>query len=93
MFLFLFVEDMDLSVVLVLCSTVALTVGSAFGREMMASTNDEGKEYDSAFEYDYESLRIGGLIFALVLFLLGIILILSKKCRCASKKQRNGNDA
>uniref|UniRef100_A0A672I7B8 FXYD domain-containing ion transport regulator n=1 Tax=Salarias fasciatus TaxID=181472 RepID=A0A672I7B8_SALFA len=31
---------------------------------------------------DYESLRIGGLAFAVVLFTLGILLILSRRCRC-----------
>lgn len=31
------------------------------------------------FFSDYESLRIGGLTFAVILFMLGILLILSKK--------------
>ncbi|KAH0631343.1 hypothetical protein JD844_005632 [Phrynosoma platyrhinos] len=39
------------------------------------------------FNYDYESLRIGGLIFAVVLFLLGIIIILSRRCRCKFNQQ------
>uniref|UniRef100_A0A3B4VGT5 FXYD domain-containing ion transport regulator n=1 Tax=Seriola dumerili TaxID=41447 RepID=A0A3B4VGT5_SERDU len=30
----------------------------------------------------YESLRIGGLTLAVVLFALGILLILSRRCRC-----------
>ncbi|TNN51406.1 Transmembrane protease serine 13 [Liparis tanakae] len=33
--------------------------------------------------FDYESLRIGGLAFAVVLFALGILLILSRRCRCS----------
>ncbi|XP_018601059.1 phospholemman-like isoform X2 [Scleropages formosus] len=64
---------MDLSVSLVLCSAVTST---------LASANNDLKDYDSPFHYDYESLRIGGLIFAVVLFLMGILLILSRKCRC-----------
>uniref|UniRef100_A0A671L9X3 FXYD domain-containing ion transport regulator n=1 Tax=Sinocyclocheilus anshuiensis TaxID=1608454 RepID=A0A671L9X3_9TELE len=32
---------------------------------------------------DYESLRIGGLAFAVVLFALGVLLILSRRCRCS----------
>ncbi|XP_042343264.1 FXYD domain-containing ion transport regulator 6 [Plectropomus leopardus] len=43
----------------------------------------DGKETDeNPFVYDYESLRIGGLAFAVVLFTLGILLILSRRCRC-----------
>ncbi|KAA0703245.1 FXYD domain-containing ion transport regulator 6 PLM-like protein [Triplophysa tibetana] len=34
---------------------------------------------------DYESLRIGGMIFAVILFLMGIFLIISRKCRCNGK--------
>eukprot|EP00062_Callorhinchus_milii_P011316 gi/632957138/ref/XP_007894310.1/ PREDICTED: FXYD domain-containing ion transport regulator 6 [Callorhinchus milii] len=37
---------------------------------------------DDPFYYDYKTLRIGGLVFAVVLFALGILLILSRKCRC-----------
>uniref|UniRef100_A0A4W4F4J3 FXYD domain-containing ion transport regulator n=1 Tax=Electrophorus electricus TaxID=8005 RepID=A0A4W4F4J3_ELEEL len=43
----------------------------------------DGKEKKlDPFEYDYESLRIGGLAFAVVLFALGVLLILSRRCRC-----------
>ncbi|XP_036825894.1 uncharacterized protein LOC110511049 isoform X2 [Oncorhynchus mykiss] len=34
--------------------------------------------------FNYESLRIGGLIFAVVLFVMGIVLIVSQKCPCKS---------
>uniref|UniRef100_A0AAY5L2U5 FXYD domain-containing ion transport regulator n=1 Tax=Esox lucius TaxID=8010 RepID=A0AAY5L2U5_ESOLU len=82
---------MDLSVLVVFCFCVApalvsglsVLTGSGFGREMPASTVDE-KDYDAAFHYDYQSLRIGGLIFAVVLFFMGIFLIVSRKCRCKS---------
>ncbi|KFQ22211.1 FXYD domain-containing ion transport regulator 6, partial [Merops nubicus] len=40
------------------------------------------KEEDP-FNYDYQSLRIGGLAFAVVLFTVGILLILSRRCRCS----------
>ncbi|XP_077433142.1 phospholemman-like [Vanacampus margaritifer] len=57
-----------------------------------ALATDSEKDYDSAFEYDYESLRIGGLVFAVVLFLLGIALIVSRKCMCKkSDKSRSRN--
>ncbi|GCB71720.1 hypothetical protein scyTo_0001680 [Scyliorhinus torazame] len=45
------------------------------------------------FYYDYETLRIGGLVFAVVLFTLGILLILSRKCRCSfNQKARSPGD-
>uniref|UniRef100_A0A671TTM2 FXYD domain-containing ion transport regulator n=1 Tax=Sparus aurata TaxID=8175 RepID=A0A671TTM2_SPAAU len=44
-------------------------------------------DYDSAFQYDYESLRIGGLVFAVVLFLMGIALIVTRKCSCSKSDQ------
>uniref|UniRef100_A0A4W5K7Z8 FXYD domain-containing ion transport regulator n=1 Tax=Hucho hucho TaxID=62062 RepID=A0A4W5K7Z8_9TELE len=75
--------DMDLSLLVAFCSCVPPALGSGFGREMPASTMDK-KDYDAAFHYDYESLRIGGLIFAVVLFVMGIVLIVSHKCPCKS---------
>lgn len=59
------------------------------------STEKDGKEHKLApFEYDYESLRIGGLAFAVVLFALGVLLILSRRCRCSfnQKPQRAPGD-
>ncbi|XP_070987784.1 FXYD domain-containing ion transport regulator 6 isoform X1 [Oncorhynchus clarkii lewisi] len=53
----------------------------------------EKKEVDP-FVYDYHSLRICGLVFGVVLFALGILLILSKssyfsrKCRCSSNQEK-----
>ncbi|XP_036449330.1 FXYD domain containing ion transport regulator 6 like isoform X4 [Colossoma macropomum] len=58
---------MDLSLAAaVLCST--------FLAPALASTMDD--------VHDYESVRIGGLIFAAVLFLMGIFIVISRKCRC-----------
>ncbi|XP_067307099.1 FXYD domain-containing ion transport regulator 6 [Pseudorasbora parva] len=39
------------------------------------------------FAYDYESLRICGLAFAVVLFALGMLLILSRRCSCNIKQK------
>ncbi|XP_037236752.1 phospholemman-like [Falco naumanni] len=39
------------------------------------------------FYYDYDSLRIGGLVFAGALFLLGVLLVLSRHCRCKFDQQ------
>nr|KAF6437636.1 FXYD domain containing ion transport regulator 2 [Molossus molossus] len=43
------------------------------------------------FYYDYETVRHGGLIFAGLAFVVGLIIILSKKLRCwGQKKHRPG---
>ncbi|KAL2095599.1 hypothetical protein ACEWY4_007747 [Coilia grayii] len=54
----------------------------------------DGKEKKmDPFDYDYESLRIGGLAFAVVLFTLGVLLILSRRCRCSfNQKPRAPGD-
>ncbi|XP_074832832.1 FXYD domain-containing ion transport regulator 6 [Carettochelys insculpta] len=55
------------------------------------ATNQE-KENDP-FNYDYQTLRIGGLVFAVVLFSVGILLILSRRCRCSfNQKPRAPGD-
>ncbi|KAF5921207.1 hypothetical protein HPG69_018607 [Diceros bicornis minor] len=45
------------------------------------------KEDVDPFYYDYETVRNGGLIFAALAFLVGLIIILSKRFRCGGKKQ------
>ncbi|XP_064029164.1 LOW QUALITY PROTEIN: FXYD domain-containing ion transport regulator 6-like [Pogoniulus pusillus] len=51
------------------------------------------KEEEDPFNYDYQSLRIGGLVFAVVLFTVGILLILSRRCRCSfNQKPRAPGD-
>ncbi|KAM9724188.1 FXYD domain-containing ion transport regulator 6-like isoform 2-T2 [Menidia menidia] len=61
---------------------------------LVSSADDHRADFDSAFHYDYESLRIGGLVFAVVLFLLGIALIVSRKCTCSKsdKPRFRGSD-
>ncbi|XP_070691552.1 FXYD domain-containing ion transport regulator 6-like isoform X1 [Pempheris klunzingeri] len=87
-------DIMDLVVLVAFSSWLAPALGSAFGREVFASAADEDKDYDSAFHYDYESLRIGGLVFAVALFLMGIALIVSRKCTCSNsdKSRSRGPD-
>lgn len=54
------------------------------------NSTDMGKDQ---FFYDYKTLRIGGLVFAVILFTLGILLILSRKCRCSfNQKPRSPGD-
>ncbi|XP_065711665.2 FXYD domain-containing ion transport regulator 6 isoform X3 [Patagioenas fasciata] len=53
----------------------------------------EKEEEEDPFNYDYQSLRIGGLVFAVVLFTVGILLILSRRCRCSfNQKPRAPGD-
>uniref|UniRef100_A0A4W6D092 FXYD domain-containing ion transport regulator n=1 Tax=Lates calcarifer TaxID=8187 RepID=A0A4W6D092_LATCA len=66
---------------------VVLVAFSSWLAPALASAADKDKDYDSAFHYDYESLRIGGLVFAVVLFLLGIFLIVSKCFPALSAQQ------
>ncbi|XP_013864156.1 FXYD domain-containing ion transport regulator 6 isoform X1 [Austrofundulus limnaeus] len=85
---------MELVVLVAFSSWLAPALGSAFGREMFASASDDDKDFDRDFQYDYESLRIGGLVFAVVLFLMGIALIVSRKCICprSDKSRSRGPD-
>ncbi|KAM5132149.1 FXYD domain-containing ion transport regulator 6-like [Mantella aurantiaca] len=73
------------AVLILLCSTLASVLGSSAGEE---------RSEPDPFDYDYRSLRIGGLVFAVVLFTLGILLILSRRCRCnnLNQKQRAPGD-
>ncbi|XP_065508039.1 sodium/potassium-transporting ATPase subunit gamma isoform X1 [Caloenas nicobarica] len=40
------------------------------------------------FSYDYETIRNGGLIFAVVAFVIGLLVILSQRFHCGGKKKR-----
>ncbi|XP_058679140.1 phospholemman-like [Ammospiza nelsoni] len=51
-----------------------------------AGTEPVKSEWDR-FNYDYESLRLGGLIVAGIFFVLGVLLILSRRCRCKFDQQ------
>ncbi|XP_053223539.1 sodium/potassium-transporting ATPase subunit gamma [Podarcis raffonei] len=44
------------------------------------------------FSYDYETIRNGGLIFAVVAFLIGLAIILSRRFRCGGKRKRRQAD-
>ncbi|XP_037373922.1 phospholemman [Talpa occidentalis] len=51
----------------------------------------EAPQEHDPFTYDYKSLRIGGLTIAGVLFILGILIVLSRRCRCKfNQQQRTG---
>nr|XP_020670445.1 FXYD domain-containing ion transport regulator 3-like isoform X1 [Pogona vitticeps] len=48
---------------------------------------NDPEDKNSPFYYDYASLRLGGLIFAGVLCFLGIIILISGKCKCKPKRR------
>ncbi|XP_058135206.1 phospholemman isoform X2 [Dasypus novemcinctus] len=57
---------------------------------LLAMASAGPQEHDP-FTYDYQSLRIGGLIIAGILFILGILIVLSRRCRCKfNQQQRTG---
>ncbi|XP_072249409.1 FXYD domain-containing ion transport regulator 6-like [Leuresthes tenuis] len=68
---------------------VVLVAFSSWLAPALVSSTGDDNDFDSAFHYDYESLRIGGLVFAVALFILGIALIVTRKCTCSkSDKSR-----
>ncbi|XP_055963512.1 sodium/potassium-transporting ATPase subunit gamma [Sorex fumeus] len=52
------------------------------------STGGSSKGEVDPFHYDYDTVRKGGLIFAGIAFVLGLLIILSKTLRCGGKKHR-----
>ncbi|XP_054478335.1 FXYD domain-containing ion transport regulator 6-like [Anoplopoma fimbria] len=73
---------------------VVLVAFSSWLAPALALAADEDKDSDSDFHYDYESLRICGLVFAVVLFIMGIALIVTRKCTCSKgdKSRSRGPD-
>uniref|UniRef100_A0AAX7VFI2 FXYD domain-containing ion transport regulator n=1 Tax=Astatotilapia calliptera TaxID=8154 RepID=A0AAX7VFI2_ASTCA len=59
----------------------------------MSSPKGADVDLDADFVYDYEKLRIGGLIFAGVIVFLSIILLAGNKIRnCGKSKPRRGDE-
>uniref|UniRef100_A0A4W5K7I7 FXYD domain-containing ion transport regulator n=1 Tax=Hucho hucho TaxID=62062 RepID=A0A4W5K7I7_9TELE len=53
-------------------------------------------EEEDPFTFDYHRLRVGGLILAAVLCLIGITILFSGHCRCKfnqDKRRRSGSNA
>nr|XP_025970191.1 sodium/potassium-transporting ATPase subunit gamma [Dromaius novaehollandiae]XP_025970192.1 sodium/potassium-transporting ATPase subunit gamma [Dromaius novaehollandiae] len=44
------------------------------------------------FTYDYDTIRNGGLIFAVVAFVIGLLIILSRRFHCGGKRKRRQGD-
>ncbi|KAK5892724.1 hypothetical protein CesoFtcFv8_013077 [Champsocephalus esox] len=57
---------------------------------------EEQKMEEDPFNFDYHQLRVGGLILAAVLCLIGITILFSGHCRCKfnqDKRARTGSNA
>ncbi|XP_012665054.1 sodium/potassium-transporting ATPase subunit gamma [Otolemur garnettii] len=57
---------------------------------MTVSFTDDGgspKGEADPFYYDYETVRNGGLIFAGLAFIVGLLIILSKRFRCGGNRK------
>jgi len=71
-----------------ICALVLMTLVSL----VFADVNAE----DDPFTFDYYRLRVGGLILAAVLCLIGITILFSGHCRCKfnqDKRRRTGSNA
>ncbi|XP_063273986.1 sodium/potassium-transporting ATPase subunit gamma [Prinia subflava] len=64
------------------------------GRHAEAMGDEQVPEQgQDRFSYDYDTIRNGGLIFAVVAFVIGLLIILSQRFHCGGrKKRRQGND-
>ncbi|CAL8248414.1 unnamed protein product [Lota lota] len=72
-----------------ICALVLMTLVSLVFAE-------EVNPKDDPFTFDYHRLRVGGLILAAVLCLIGITILFSGHCRCKfkqDKRRRTGSNA
>ncbi|XP_075868750.1 phospholemman isoform X2 [Nelusetta ayraudi] len=72
-----------------ICALVLMTLVS------LVFAEEQNLEEDP-FHFDYYRLRVGGLILAAVLCLIGITILLSGRCRCKynqHKRRRTGSNA
>ncbi|XP_067316780.1 FXYD domain-containing ion transport regulator 7 [Anolis sagrei] len=47
-----------------------------------ATTHDDTNSHMDPFTYDYDTLRTVGMVLAIIMFVLGILIALSKKFKC-----------
>ncbi|MBN3278075.1 PLM protein, partial [Polyodon spathula] len=73
-----------------MATIAALLILTVFVTTLKGAT--ETAEKTDPFTYDYSQLRVGGLIMAAVLCLIGICILFSNHCRCKFK-QDNGKRA
>ncbi|XP_062450454.1 sodium/potassium-transporting ATPase subunit gamma isoform X2 [Rhea pennata] len=63
------------------------------GRRAGTMGDEQALEQDlDRFTYDYDTVRNGGLIFAVVAFVIGLLIILSQRFHCGGKRKRRQGD-
>nr|XP_043890348.1 sodium/potassium-transporting ATPase subunit gamma-like [Solea senegalensis] len=74
-----------------ICALVLVTFVS------LVLAEEENVEVEDPFTFDYHRLRVGGLILAAVLCLIGITILFSGHCRCKfnqnKSRRRTGSNA
>jgi len=74
----------------------ALVVMTAVVSLVSAAEEQNGEVEEDPFTFDYHRLRVGGLILAAVLCLIGITILFSGHCRCKfnqNKRRRTESNA
>ncbi|KAG9335408.1 hypothetical protein JZ751_004729 [Albula glossodonta] len=78
------------------CSTMAKISALVLVTVLSLAYAEEKPAEDDPFTFDYHRLRVGGLILAAVLCLIGITILLSGHCRCKfnqDRRRRTGSSA
>ncbi|XP_067304097.1 phospholemman [Pseudorasbora parva] len=76
--------------------TLALVFMTLFSLVLAEGQQTAENAAEDPFSFDYHRLRVGGLILAAVLCLIGITILLSGHCRCKfnqDKRRRTGSNA
>ncbi|XP_032937488.1 sodium/potassium-transporting ATPase subunit gamma isoform X1 [Catharus ustulatus] len=69
------------------------TVRTWLSLEFLLFSEQVPEQGQDRFSYDYDTIRNGGLIFAVVAFVIGLLIILSQRFHCGGrKKRRQGNE-
>ncbi|XP_039577872.1 sodium/potassium-transporting ATPase subunit gamma isoform X1 [Passer montanus] len=61
---------------------------SSCSRQRAEHSEQVPEQGQDRFSYDYDTIRNGGLIFAVVAFVIGLLIILSQRFHCGGRKKR-----
>ncbi|XP_066495194.1 FXYD domain-containing ion transport regulator 3-like [Tiliqua scincoides] len=68
---------------------ILLLLLAAFSSCSVMQRPQDATDKEGPFYYDWETLRIGGLVFAGVTCFLGIVILISGKCKCKFNKKKS----